>query len=70
MQLVRFADHLGLDVQASHHRVDGHRERSHAYLILTDAEALALRDRLAFMLDAGPQRIEQSVLPFRRRRAA
>lgn len=70
VQLVRYVKHLGLDIQAAHRRVDGYRERSHTYLVLTHAEALALRDRITLVLDAKPQRIEESVIPFRRRRAA
>jgi hypothetical protein len=70
VQLVRYVKHFGLDIQAAHRRVDGYREQSHTYLVLTHAEARALRDRITLMLDARPQRIEPSVIPFRRRRAA
>ncbi len=69
VQLVPFVGHLGLDVQTVSSRVDGRRERSHSYLILAHADALALRDRITAMVDAAMEPSGQAVLPFRRRAA-
>jgi hypothetical protein len=52
VQLVRFEDHFGLDVQAVHTRVDGKRVRDHAFLMLAPSEMHDLRRLLSAAIAA------------------
>jgi hypothetical protein len=63
VQLVRFKDHLGLDVQAVHTRVDGKRVRDHAFLMLALSEMRdpTLAQRVDFCAEVAP--VDQSTRP-------
>jgi len=52
IQLVRFKDHFGLDIQAVHTRVDGKRAWDHAFLMLAPAEMRDLRRVLSAAIAA------------------
>ena len=67
VQLVRFKDHFGLDVQAVHTRVDGKRVRDHAFLMLAPAEMRDLRRLLSAAIAAAEvAAVDQPARPFRR----
>ena len=67
VQLVRFKDHFGLDVQAVHTRVDGKRIRNHAFLMLAPSEMRDLRRLLSAAISAAEvAAVDQSTRPFRR----
>ena len=67
VQLVRFKDHFGLDIQAVHTRVDGKRARDHAFLLLAPSEMRDLRRLLsAAISSAEVATVDQPARPFRR----
>ena len=67
VQLVRFTDHFGLDIQAVHTRVDGKRARDHAFLMLAPSEMRDLRRLLSAAISAAEvAAVEQPARPFRR----
>ena len=65
VQLVRFKHHFGLDIQAVHTRVDGKRERDHAFLMLAPSEMRDLRRLLSASISAAEVApLDQSTRPF------
>jgi hypothetical protein len=67
VQLVRFKDHFGLDIQAVYTRVDGKQVRDHAFLVLAPSEMQGLRRLLSASISAAEVApVDQSTRPFRR----
>jgi hypothetical protein len=67
IQLVRFKDQFGLDIQAVHTRVDGKRVRDHAFLTLAPSEMRDLQHLLSAAIDAVEvTAVDQSARHFRR----
>ena len=67
VQLVRFKDHFGLDIQAVQTRVDGKRVRDHAFLMLAPSEMRDLRRLLSAAVSAaGVAAVDKPVRSFRR----